>query len=220
MDRIGKFGTKFIVKLLRLFFSLLYHQFAWTYDWVASIVSIGRWNQWIMTVIPYLTGSNILEIGHGPGHLLVELHKTGKTVIGLDRSSQMSQIAHRRMIRRKISPGLVRGEAQTLPFREVSLDHIVATFPSEYTFDIKTLSETYRVLKPGGTLVIVPYAWITGTNFADKIATWLFKVTGETPIIEDLAVNPLVNIGYSVNKEIVELTSSNVLIVRAQKPPE
>ena len=62
---------------LRFFFHLLYHQFAWTYDWVAAGVSLGRWNEWVRSILPYMQEGRILELGHGPGHLQAELLKTG-----------------------------------------------------------------------------------------------------------------------------------------------
>src|SRR5689334_21291852 len=59
----------FMRALLHIFFYLLYHPFAAAYDLVASTVSLGRWKDWILSVIPFLEGNQILEIGHGPGHL-------------------------------------------------------------------------------------------------------------------------------------------------------
>ncbi|NMC80811.1 MAG: hypothetical protein GYA59_15725, partial [Chloroflexi bacterium] len=39
---------------LKVFFDLLYHSFAWTYDGVAAVVSLGRWKGWVYSVIPFL----------------------------------------------------------------------------------------------------------------------------------------------------------------------
>ncbi|MEW6241946.1 MAG: class I SAM-dependent methyltransferase, partial [Chloroflexota bacterium] len=58
-----------IPRLLRVFYHWLYHPFAWVYDFVAAVVSLGRWNEWIMTVMPLIEGTRILELGHGPGPL-------------------------------------------------------------------------------------------------------------------------------------------------------
>ncbi len=48
--------------LLRFFFRLLYHEFAFTYDLVAAVVSFNRWKDWVMSVLPFLAGKRILEI--------------------------------------------------------------------------------------------------------------------------------------------------------------
>ena len=58
-----------MTRFLRFFFRHFYHEFAWTYDFVAAVVSIGRWNQWIDSALPFVQGRRVLEIGHGPGHL-------------------------------------------------------------------------------------------------------------------------------------------------------
>jgi ubiquinone/menaquinone biosynthesis C-methylase UbiE len=213
------FRVKLLATPLRIFFSLLYHQFAWTYDWVASVVSIGMWNQWIQSVIPYLTGSCILELGHGPGHLLVTLNKMSRLVIGLDRSPQMSRIARQRLDKNNFSSRLILGSAQSLPLLSNSLDHIVATFPSEYIFNPQTITEAYRVLNPGGTWIIVPYAWITGGGLIHRAAAWLFNVTGESPQHDNVTLQPLENAGFLVTTEKVQLPTSKVLIVCAQKSP-
>ena len=218
MPNLDAFCTKVIYPLLRTFFSLLYHQFAWTYDLVAATVSIGRWKKWIFSVTPYLTGTHILEIGHGPGHLILKLNQASKTIIGLDTSPQMGRITRQRLLRHKITPCLIRGKAQKLPFRSNSLDHVISTFPAEYIFDIETLNEAYRVIKPQGTLIILPYAWITGGNCFDKIAAWIFKVTGEAPRDNNGHLQALDNTGFLAVSEKVPLDSSVVQIIRAQKP--
>ena len=58
--------------LLRIFFQLLYHPFAWAYDLVAGLVSLGRWKSWVLCGLPLLAG-RVLEIGFGPGHLQAAL---------------------------------------------------------------------------------------------------------------------------------------------------
>ena len=210
---------KLLTSLLQIFFSLLYHQFAWTYDWVANVASIGMWKEWIMSVLPFLSGTRILEIGHGPGHLLVALHQSSRIIFGLDSSSQMSRIAYLRLVRHNFLPRLCRGETRCLPYTTNSLDHVVSTFPSEYILDPCTLSETFRVLRPGGTLIIIPYAWVTGKNPLHKASAWLFHITGESPNLNDVPLHPLLNAGFLAKAEKIALNSSMVLILQAQKPP-
>ena len=93
--------ARILYSFLRIFFQLLYNTFAWSYDLVAAFVSLDRWNDWVRSVLPYLTGDRILEIGHGPGHLqraLAEGHPTG-LIVGLDLSRNMGKIAKRRLAR-------------------------------------------------------------------------------------------------------------------------
>ena len=208
-----------IQRFMRFFFHHSYHAFAWTYDFVAAVVSIGRWKDWIQTVIPFIAGTRILEIGHGPGHLQRILRTRGLLAVGLDESRQMGFLAKRNT---DGSARLTRGLAQALPFPSQMFDSVVSTFPSEYILDPRTLSDVYRVLHRGGRFIILPAAWIIGRASLDRVAAWLFRVTGETPanvmdIMGKRAVRPLEKAGFKIETRQIEIASSVVLIVIASK---
>lgn len=193
--------------LLRFFFYLLYHPFAFTYDWVAATVSMGRWKDWVLSVVPFIEGTRVLEIGHGPGHLQRVLLSRDLFAVGIDESAPMGRLARRNLRRSFSSKGmtkpansatgldysrttaligytqinLTRGIAQQLPFSEGSFDTIVATFPTEYIYDPATLEETYRVLTLRGRLVILPGATILGRGLLDRAMALLFHITGQAP---------------------------------------
>jgi ubiquinone/menaquinone biosynthesis C-methylase UbiE len=210
----------FLLALFRTFFHLLYHEFAWTYDLVAATVSLGRWKTWVLTALPYLSG-RVLEIGFGPGHLQLSMSARGMQPFGLDESLQMGRQASRGLRRKGFPANLSRGVAQNLPFPTNAFETVVATFPSEYIFAPNTLSETRRVLVPGGRLVILPTALITGHTFLERLAAGLFKVTGQAFSIE--AILPgiksrLQAAGFAVRHELVQYPGSQVLVIIASKP--
>ena len=84
---------------IRLFFRLLYHELAWMYDLVALAVSFGQWKAWGRAAIPHLCGPRVLDMAHGPGHLLAAMTRTGLSPVGLDLSPQMGRIAQARLRR-------------------------------------------------------------------------------------------------------------------------
>ncbi len=199
---------------MRVFFHLLYHPFAFAYDLVAATVSFGRWQNWVMTVLPFIEGTHILELGHGPGYLQRILLSRNLFAVGLDESTQMGTLAKRRL---GISAKLTRGLAQALPFANGSFDSAVATFPTNYIFEPSTLSEVDRCLSDAGRLIVLPAAWPKSLLLA-----WLFKVTGQSPseLSEALIARikiPFENAGYDTHVELVEVKSSNLLIVIAKK---
>jgi ubiquinone/menaquinone biosynthesis C-methylase UbiE len=153
------FLQRFFLSFLRAFFKLLYHQFAWIYDWVASVVSLGDWNLWVNSVLPYIEGPKILEIGFGPGHLLLSLLQKGIPAVGIDESLQMLKLTQRRLKKSGYTSHLVRGNATILPFSNGSFNQVVMTFPAEFILNQQTLTEIHRILVDGGKAIILPLAW-------------------------------------------------------------
>jgi ubiquinone/menaquinone biosynthesis C-methylase UbiE len=210
-----------LIPLLRIFFNLLYHQFAWAYNLISWIVSIGMWNDWIKSIIPDLSGQQILELGHGPGHLQLALLQLGKQVTGIDLSPHMGRITAKRIRKNHKQPYLVNGNAQYLPFPDETFDQIVSTFPTQYIIAKETILEMHRVLRPGGDFIILPLAWITGGNFLHKTAAWLFRITGQAPEIEENTIakelDRINQVGFKSYSEFREIQNSKVMLIRGTK---
>lgn len=203
-----------IQRFMRFFFNLLYHPFAFTYDLVAWVVSFGRWNDWVFSIVPFIKGTRILELGHGPGHLQRILLSRGLFTAALDESKQMSRLAKHRLGN---SANLTRGLAQSLPYASETFESVVATFPSEYIFDPRSLSEVRRVLRSRGRLIVLPVAFPK-----NLFLRWLYKVTGESPSSMDEFVRqrlqqPFVAANFHAEIEMIEVKSSTLLFVIAEK---
>ena len=222
--------------LLRFFFRLLYHQFAFTYDLVAATVSMGRWKDWVLSVLPFIEGNRILEIGHGPGHLQRALLDHNMLAFGIDESPQMGRLAKHNLMRffRSKAAGprspvsdytqinLTRGISQHLPFPPESFDTLVATFPAEYIFDPRTLVEAQRVLTANGRFVILPGATIMGRGVLDRAMALLFRITGQTPpdlseILHERSKQLFAAAGLHVVVRELNIRSSLVFILVATK---
>jgi len=216
--------------LLRLFFRLLYHQFAFTYDLVAAAVSFNRWKDWVVSVLPFIEGNRILEIGHGPGHLQRVLLSRQLFAVGIDESAQMGRLAKRNLRRGGFSqspspphpaytqPNLTRGVAQHLPFPSEAFDTIIATFPTEYITDPGTLAEVRRCLFNGGTLIVLPVA-LPKNPFLD----WLFKATHQSPmealeVVQSKLKEPFAAAGFETEIKTLAVKSGILLVVLAAKP--
>ena len=203
---------------LRIFFNLLYNQLAWAYDSVANIVSLGQWKDWVLSVSPELNEPRVLEIGHGPGHLLYTLKNMGVSSFGIDASAKMGNKAYRRLMQFGFEPSLARCFAAYLPFKSHSFHQLVSTFPSEFIVDPSTINEAYRVLIPGGMFVILPVAWISGRGPIERLLARLFKFTGQSPEWDDSYTVPFTKAGFTVDIEKRVVKSTILLVIHAQKP--
>ncbi len=204
-------------------FRLLYTRLAWSYDAVAWGVSFGQWRDWGAAALPFLTGPRVLELGHGPGHLLAALAGQGYEVIGLDLSSQMGRRARRRTPMAR----LVRARAQAAPFAAGSFDGALAAFPTAYISDPATTAAVFRLLRPGGRLVIVPEARLGGRRPLRAVVEWLYRLTGQryagdADPTARLAfwTTALSAAGFVVSLHEIRVCDSVVTIVIAGRPHE
>lgn len=202
-------------RFMRFFFNLLYHPFAFTYDLVAATVSFGQWKNWVYSILPFIEGTRILELGHGPGHLQrILLTQRSLVAVAIDESAPMGRLAKRRL---GGSHRLARALAQKIPFAAETFDSIISTFPSEYIFDMQTLSEAHRVLRSSGRLIVLLAAWPRNPLLAR-----LFKITGQSPSeaydsIKSKIKETLAQADFKSEVQIVEVKSGNLLVVIAHK---
>ena len=202
---------------LRLFFRLLYNEFAWAYDLVAWVVSLGQWKAWGRTALPYLRRERVLELAHGPGHLLVAMAERGLTPVGLDLSPYMGRLARLRLRRAGLTVPLVCARAQMLPFRDGSFPDIVTTFPAEFILDPATLWEAARVLQAGGRLVIVAWTRLSERDPLSRFIGWLYRVTGQGKPLPSGGEAVMVEAGFAPLTAWERVGRSEVMLIVAEK---
>ena len=105
-------------------------------------------------------GKRVLDVGCGPGNLLVALSTdTPELLVGVDvdaifLASGRSQIGEF-MEPSSTDPALLRAALPTLPFADASFDLVTCFLVMPHVSDDRiALTELARVLKPGGTLAI------------------------------------------------------------------
>jgi ubiquinone/menaquinone biosynthesis C-methylase UbiE len=103
------------------------------------------------------SASRVLEVAPGPGYLAIELVKlTGCRLTGLDISRSFVSIAAANARNAGLRIDFEQGDAADLPFPADQFDFIVcrAAFKN-FTRPLLALNEMRRVLKPGGTALVI-----------------------------------------------------------------
>lgn len=102
-------------------------------------------------------GSRVLEVAPGPGYFAIELAKLGDyQVTGVDISQTFVEIAQQNAREAGVKVDFQQGNAASLPFEHGSFDFLLcrAAFKN-FTEPVRALQEMYRVLKPGGSALII-----------------------------------------------------------------
>jgi ubiquinone/menaquinone biosynthesis C-methylase UbiE len=101
-------------------------------------------------------GGEVLEVAPGPGFLSIELAKRGLQVRAVDISKTFVEIAQHNAATEGVTARFALGNAAALPVEDAVVDFVVcrAAFKN-FTEPVKALSEMRRVLRPGGTALLI-----------------------------------------------------------------
>lgn len=207
--------------LVRFGFRLLYNEMAFTYDAVSYVVSLGEWRAWQYSALDHLAADSrrVLELAHGTGHVQGRLNAVGYWVVGLDLSRMMGRIAQRRLRAAGVAPRLVNGTAAWLPFASAAFDAVVCTFPTAFIVQPDVLSETWRVLRPGGRLIVVLNGVLDSSLPARRFIDFLYGITGQSGA-DDLALftSYFADAGFEAEMVNVQCVRSVAQTLVAHKP--
>ena len=195
----------------------LYDRFSFMFEFASDRVSGGRWKRWGRTSISYVNGPRVLELGHGPGHLLIELKRAGYQPTGIDLSRGMGRLAARRLRLAGIDVPLVRCRAQALPFRANSFDGAVATFPTDDILKLNTLQEVARVITQGGRLAMVVGAQREGSQPDQCFIGWLKGFIRQNGKERDRPTSFFPRAGFRSRIEYQSVDGSPVILLIAEK---
>lgn len=105
-----------------------------------------------------LRPARALDLGSGAGHAAFALGRGGAAgVVAYDLSEQMLAVVEREAMVRGHSQIATRcGAAERLPFDDASFDLIVTRYSAHHWPSVPAaVAEAVRVLRPGGTLVVI-----------------------------------------------------------------
>lgn len=142
---------------------LMFNNIAERYDILNRVLSFGIDNLWRKQAIRRLKKNSpkrILDIATGTGDLAILAAKSIKPqqIVGIDISSEMIKIGENKIKRQQLHHKIQLniGDCENIAYSSQSFDAITVAFGVRNFENIETgLQEMYRVLKPGGTVIIL-----------------------------------------------------------------
>lgn len=135
------------------------------YDFLNHFLSLGIDKGWRRTAIKLLKDlkpKQILDVATGTGDFAIQaLVLNPEKVTGVDISEGMLDVGRRKMRDRKLEHviELQGGDSENLPFEENKFDAVTVAFGVRNFENLERgLSEIYRVLKPGGKVVVLEFS--------------------------------------------------------------
>ena len=147
--------------------SQMFSEIAPTYDLLNHLLSAGqdvRWRHQAVARLCPRAGTTVLDLCCGTGDLTREIRRRqpGCEVVGADFALPMLQGA-----RAKGLSDLTAADALALPFRDVCFDAVAVAFGARNFADTRAgLREIFRVLKPGGRVLILEFMRPTSSIIA------------------------------------------------------
>ena len=132
------------------------------YDGLNRVISFGIDISWRKKVVQLVSKNNpkqILDIATGTGDLAIMMSQLNPDkIIGLDISAGMLDVGKRKIANVNLSDkiDMVVGDSENMPFDDNTFDAITVSFGVRNFANLdKGLTEIKRVLKPGGTFVVL-----------------------------------------------------------------
>ena len=153
------------------------------YDGLNRVISFGidvKWRKKVVEIIGDTNPDSILDIATGTGDLAINLAKTkASKIIGLDISKGMLEVGQKKIEKLQLNNTIemVLGDSEKIPFDNNSFDAITVAFGvRNFEHLEKGLSEIYRVLKTGGTFVVLETSVPTKTPYKQGYKFYSTKI--------------------------------------------
>ena len=130
------------------------------YDFITVALSYGqdrRWKRRLVRMASPGPGTRALDLATGTGDIAAACAERGASVIGLDITFRMIEIAKEKMGSRG-SPAFLAADMLALPFPSASFDLVTTGYGLRNVPNLTlAIDEIHRVLKPGGRLLSLDF---------------------------------------------------------------
>jgi demethylmenaquinone methyltransferase/2-methoxy-6-polyprenyl-1,4-benzoquinol methylase len=145
---------------------LMFDSIAWRYDFLNHFLSFGIDRIWRKKAIKIIGRTHkpslILDVATGTGDLAIESLKLNPTkVTGIDISKKMLETGQNKIYRKGLSEKieLISGDSEKIGFDDNYFDVAMVAFGvRNFKNILKGLSEMYRVIRPGGLIMVLEFS--------------------------------------------------------------
>jgi demethylmenaquinone methyltransferase / 2-methoxy-6-polyprenyl-1,4-benzoquinol methylase len=136
------------------------------YDLMNDLMSLGLhrlWKKFAVELAQLRKGDNVLDVAGGTGDLVKVMAEhvgsQGRAIL-LDINAAMLNIGRDRLLDRGLTEvSVIQANAEFLPFVEASFDCLSIAFGlRNVTNKERALASMYRILKPGGRLIVLEFS--------------------------------------------------------------
>ncbi len=121
---------------------------------------VSEWQKLISAQVGKLDGLQVLDCGCGPAFFTIILAMAGCQVTGIDASDGMLEKARRNLREQGRDARLMKMDCHELAFSDDSFDLVLSRNLTHTLLDhVRVYSQWFRVLKPGGTLLVFDANW-------------------------------------------------------------
>jgi ubiquinone/menaquinone biosynthesis C-methylase UbiE len=165
------------------------------YDMAVNVTTLGQAHRLRKMTVDHALiqpGDSVLDVGCGTGEVTLQAKmRAGKAgqVFGIDPALEMITVARKKAARKGLEIDFRVGVIESLPFSDASIDVVTSSLMMHHlpeNLKISGLAEIYRVLKPGGRLLIADFMRPTG-SFLNHLFIAFTRHQGLESGIEDLA---------------------------------
>ena len=156
----------------------LFENVSGRYDLMNDFMSLGIHRVWKKSMLDWLAprrGQSLIDVAGGTGDIafnFIKRAKTGANATILDLTESMMLEGKKKTIDlpEESQINWVCGDAMRMPFSDSTFDVYTISFGIRNVTNIsKTLSEAYRVLKPGGRLMILEFSSVN-----NDLISWIY----------------------------------------------
>ena len=153
------------------------------YDFLNRLLSVGQdkyWRKRAVDLLEPMETDHILDVATGTCDMVIEIARRNLSVrlCGIDLCQRMLELGRTKVSQKNYNKTISFqiGSGECLPFANESFDGVICAFGIRNFANMQLgLREFYRVLKPGGRIVILEFS-LPQNQFLNKVYEWYFNL--------------------------------------------